>query len=167
MPSLYSWRKKLVIASLLFLTATLHTACAVRNDEEPPATKTVDHEKALNSCEGQQQIRFANLNACGELAWTTGPDVHDESQALLTLKSLSGEPLQLSPSANIKLSLWMPSMGHGSAPTSSETLSPGVFKLTQIFFIMAGEWELRFEIRDTEKQNTVIDSARLAVDLKP
>ncbi len=152
---------------LVFFSSISLSGCAVRQEEEPPAQKNIDQEKALVSCEGRQQIRLEKLNACGELVWTMGPDIHNESQALLTLKSLSAEPLQISPSANLKLTLWMPSMGHGSAPTSSETVSLGVFKITQIFFIMPGEWELRFEVQDVEKQNTLLDSARLKIDLKP
>lgn len=50
----------------------------------------------------------------------------------------------------VKVALWMPSMGHGSSPTRVEravdadgNVVPGTFTVRNVFFIMAGEWEVR------------------------
>ena len=44
--------------------------------------------------------------------------------------------------------LWMPSMGHGSSPVKIERLDVGVFKASEIFFIMPGPWDIRYQLKD-------------------
>ena len=46
------------------------------------------------------------------------------------------------------LILWMPSMGHGSSPTRVERLDTGTYRASEVFFVMPGEWELKFEASD-------------------
>lgn len=50
----------------------------------------------------------------------------------------------------LEVILWMPSMGHGSAPThiersfdSTGNIIPGVYNVRNVQFIMGGEWEVR------------------------
>jgi hypothetical protein len=38
--------------------------------------------------------------------------------------------------------LWMPSMGHGSAPTKLEKISDGKFVVTNAWFVMPGSWSI-------------------------
>lgn len=58
---------------------------------------------------------------------------------------------------NIEVVLWMPSMGHGSAPTQVEravdtngNLLAGVFNVRNVYFVMGGEWEVRVTLTDAE-----------------
>lgn len=46
------------------------------------------------------------------------------------------------------LRLWMPSMGHGSAPLKIQDLGGGIFQVTNVYFIMPGDWQiqLRYQI---------------------
>ncbi len=46
------------------------------------------------------------------------------------------------------LRLWMPSMGHGSAPVKVQNFGGGIFQVTNVYFIMPGDWQiqLRYQI---------------------
>jgi len=69
----------------------------------------------------------------------------------------------------VEVVLWMPSMGHGSAPTQVQrTLDqngqvlPGVFTVRNVQFIMGGEWEVRIRLTDDRGQQE-IQSFRLTL----
>lgn len=51
------------------------------------------------------------------------------------------------PSADINVELWMPSMGHGSAPTKVfvDPDIPTLLHVTNVYFIMGGDWEIRIK----------------------
>jgi len=59
---------------------------------------------------------------------------------------------------SFKIYLWMPSMGHGSSPVSIKKLASGDYEVNNVFFIMGGRWELRFNIL---KNNEVVDEVIL------
>ncbi len=55
----------------------------------------------------------------------------------------------------IEVTLWMPSMGHGSSPTkiertvdSSGNRIPGTFNVRNAYFIMGGDWDVRVTLTD-------------------
>ena len=57
----------------------------------------------------------------------------------------------------VEVALWMPSMGHGSAPTQVQRtldqngqVMPGVFTVRNVQFIMGGEWEVRVRLTDDQ-----------------
>lgn len=57
----------------------------------------------------------------------------------------------------IEVILWMPSMGHGSAPTQVQRATDslgqilnGVYDVKNVFFIMDGDWEVRVVLTDSE-----------------
>lgn len=54
--------------------------------------------------------------------------------------------------------LWMPSMGHGSTPTAVTRLDVGTYRASNVFFIMPGEWEIKFQVKDgvTLKDEAVV-----------
>lgn len=60
------------------------------------------------------------------------------------------------PFHKVELVLWMPSMGHGSAPAKVADLGSGQYMATNVFFIMSGEWELWFKIVREENQEAVV-----------
>jgi hypothetical protein len=58
---------------------------------------------------------------------------------------------------DVEVLLWMPTMGHGSAPTQVEramdatgNILPGTFMVRNIFFVMGGEWEIRVTLTDAQ-----------------
>lgn len=48
-------------------------------------------------------------------------------------------------------SLWMPDMGHGSAPVKVQQVTATCSKLTNLQFIMGGSWDVRLEFNDGDK----------------
>jgi len=62
----------------------------------------------------------------------------------------------------VKLTLWMPSMGHGSVPTQVTQLDVGTFRVTQVNFIMSGSWEIYFDLIN----NQVIDRLTTSIQIQ-
>lgn len=44
--------------------------------------------------------------------------------------------------------LFMPEHGHGSRPVAIERVAPGEYRVTEVFFIMPGNWEVRVRLTD-------------------
>lgn len=65
---------------------------------------------------------------------------------LFTQESPDNFPLLVDPKKEIKVVLWMPSMGHGSSPVTVENLKTGTYRASNIYFVMPGEWEIKFQI---------------------
>jgi hypothetical protein len=38
-------------------------------------------------------------------------------------------------------------MGHGSAPVKITPQAPGVYEVSDVFFIMPGDWEIQIQLR--------------------
>jgi len=51
--------------------------------------------------------------------------------------------------------LWMPGMGHGSAPTQLESLDADCMRIGHINFFMAGAWEI--QVRYADGDSAVIE----------
>ncbi len=47
-----------------------------------------------------------------------------------------------------QLILWMPAMGHGSSPTTVTRIEVGTYRASNVFFIMPGQWELKFQVKE-------------------
>ena len=61
---------------------------------------------------------------------------------------------------DVAVVLWMPSMGHGSAPTQVERavdakgdIVPGVFNVKNVYFTMGGDWEVRVILTNQKGQS--------------
>lgn len=84
------------------------------------------------------------------------PAVEGDSQFFLIFSNNTSK-LSVPISVEIKtLRLWMPSMGHGSAPVKIEDLGGGVFQVSHVFFIMPGDWQiqLRYHILKAEGESS-------------
>ncbi len=86
----------------------------------------------------------------------TAPIVNQES--ILVLEAKDAKTHQATElNDNIEVVLWMPSMGHGSAPTQVEravdangNIFNGVFNVRNVYFIMGGDWEVRVTLTDAQ-----------------
>ncbi len=58
--------------------------------------------------------------------------------------------------------LWMPSMGHGSSPTVVHPLDLGTYRASNVFFVMPGDWEIRFQMKEGA---TVRDEAVVSLSI--
>ena len=97
------------------------------------------------------ELRFRNSGYCLLWQWEKMPTSTEPGS--LTFKIVRANALDDSPvPVNLDLApalvLWMPSMGHGSIPTIVEQIDTGTYRAKNVFFIMPGDWELRFQIKD-------------------
>lgn len=128
--------------SLLCLFFLL-TACA------RPDYITAEELKKNGSAkpEDQCQHAFTRLQICANLRWLKTPTSTEAAELLVTLPADT-------PGTMTAL-LWMPSMGHGSAPVKIENQGNGIYRIFKMYFIMPGDWEVRLSIKD--KNGQVLD----------
>lgn len=81
---------------------------------------------------------------------------------LYRLNAFDQTPMPMDPKFPPEVILWMPSMGHGSVPTQTQRLDMGTYRASNVFFIMPGEWEIRFQ---TKENNIVIDGVTVAISI--
>lgn len=89
-------------------------------------------------------------------SFPTAPVVGQEALLVLEGKDAkTHKPAEINDQVDVVL--WMPSMGHGSAPTQVErsldadgNVLPGVFNVRNVYFIMGGEWEVRVTLTDAD-----------------
>ena len=89
---------------------------------------------------------FANGAIHAHCTWTQGPQSPDES--ILQIEWKDGVTHNaIEPPGAFRVALFMPEMGHGSAPTQLERMLnpsgnaiPGAYRVTSIYFTMPGAW---------------------------
>ena len=107
-------------------------------------------------------FQFVTLQLCGHIQWMAEPQIGDDSPFALSFIRLSDEAASELP-GNLRVQLWMPSMGHGSAPVKISKTGVGSFEIRNVQFLMAGEWEIRFSVIDTAGKR--LDSAQMGMNL--
>lgn len=128
------------LLTTLFMTSCGGSPHAKHRNQTEPLVKTIQ------TCTNQ----FLN-ESCFTIDWLTGPRVPNESSFDLKFfkKDQPNEPVQFE--YELFIYLWMPSMGHGSSPVNIESLEPGHFKVTNVYFIMGGEWQMIIQLKDPSK----------------
>jgi len=114
-------------------------------------------------------LLFKNGTLAIEVEFPTAPVVGQES--LLVLTAVDTKTFQAVEIADsVEVVLWMPSMGHGSAPTQVERsvdaqgkVVTGVFNVKNVHFIMGGDWEVRVTLTDASGAK---ETASFAIMLK-
>ncbi|RYZ91710.1 MAG: serine protease spb1 [Proteobacteria bacterium] len=109
---------------------------------------TTDNSKA-SRCD----IRFTQSQHCLEYAWVTYPTESKPGEFLFKIYRLNladQSPMPVDHNLKLQVVLWMPSMGHGSTPVTVTRLDVGTFSATKVFFVMPGEWEIKFQLKDEE-----------------
>lgn len=100
----------------------------------------------------EAQIRLSSLQLTVGKQWIIPPVVSNESRLLLNFFNDQAQLIDFD--GNLKVYLWMPSMGHGSFPVSIERIGRGVYQITDIFFTMPGDWDIHIEV---EKDGIKVD----------
>lgn len=95
------------------------------------------------------QLKMASLPIQIKLTFDQVPNGREANTFLLQLENFDAAKQQ-EIDFNVAVKLWMPSMGHGSSPVKVEKIAPGLFKVTQVYFIMSGDWEIRIQIKDKQ-----------------
>ena len=96
-------------------------------------------------------LEFPKSGFCASLRWTQGPSEEGSAFSLKFWRKDQGNVESgpfLAPAPQLKVQLWMPSMGHGSSPVKVESPEPGVYNATDVNFIMPGDWDVRLQLKD-------------------
>ena len=92
-------------------------------------------------------LRFVKLGICSDLAWTRAATDSDPGSLNLRLFSDVGAPVELPAGSTLFVFLWMPSMGHGSSPVTTNRTGTGHYDVSDVFFIMPGNWDIHLQIK--------------------
>jgi hypothetical protein len=138
---MYQSIKALLVSALLSSSAAAH--------DHPP---------------GMTHLVFANGAVHAHAIWTKGPHSPDESILRIEWKN-GADHSAMEPPGALKVSPYMPAMGHGSAPTridrvldSRGQVLVGVFQVSSIYFTMNGDWDVRVTLKyaDGSQETKVI-----------
>jgi len=94
---------------------------------------------------------FANEQICLSTQWITKPNESTLGEMHLTFNDPDDSTRFIDPKNDVAIVLWMPSMGHGSTPVTIERTDVGHYKASEIFFIMPGVWEIRYQLKDGDR----------------
>lgn len=114
-------------------------------------------EKSIDHLVTKQYDENFPLEKMGfTLKWIIAPSLDDLSSFEITLER------DLKAGQTITSYLWMPDMGHGSAPIVIQNISTTNIQFTELAFIMPGLWTLHIEINEN---NRVIDQWQKSITL--
>lgn len=125
--------QKLVILFLLLLVSCGKSPLLMKKD--PVTVSGNSNYETVKS--------FKTLNHQLAITWLSPMNTTDVGHFLLLSKNnLKSEDIP----GNFKVYLWMPSMGHGSSPVKVNRISTGIYEVTDVYFIMEGDWEIRIKL---------------------
>jgi hypothetical protein len=127
---------------ILFLIGCARPQYLSPDTSTPPALKP----QTENGC----VARFKHSGGCLDIKWELLPTEEAFGSFVFTTSDISTGLLKDFTKADLKVILWMPSMGHGSSPVSVEKLSTGIYRAKNVFFNMKADWEIRFQIGTDE-----------------
>lgn len=135
------------IATLLLLCS-----CAEPKYESPSSPQNGNlglgsQEQKASDC----QVRFKASGYCLAWKWEELPTTTKAGSLVFKVyrgNAYDDTPVETDFLVLPSLVLWMPSMGHGSSPTTLTKLDIGTYRVTNVFFIMPGEWEMQFQVKD-------------------
>jgi len=111
------------------------------------------------------QLFFANGAVQAKCTWTQGPQTPAES--LMSIEWINGTTLApAEPPGTFGVALFMPGMGHGSAPTQAQRIldkdgqpAVGAYLISNMYFTMGGMWQVNVTLNyaDGTKEMKTID----------
>jgi hypothetical protein len=109
-------------------------------------------------------LTFADGALKAELSWLQGPRSPEASEMKIEWKS-GVDGTRIEPPGPVKVSLFMPAMGHGSSPTSIAKLGQeaGVYRVSDIYFSMGGDWEVRVNLKYSNGRE---ETKKIAVNVR-
>lgn len=102
------------------------------------------------------QVFLSKAQICLHIKWIQKPNSQTQASFLLSFThGKTNQPIPLDVfqnlAQNLKIILWMPSMGHGSVPVIIKKNSDSSFlTVERVYFIMPGDWEIRFQLKENE-----------------
>ena len=162
------------------LSGFLNASCGVSpllHHESPnrePQSETGSQNQDASDPAGPRvgcDFLFPSQSLCASITWVKKSTAEEPGEFLLSFWSKDQNPSQpitySNPDAHkVFVKLWMPDMGHGSSPVSTNqateangTPKTGVFRSTGVFFIMGGKWEIIVQLKDSS--GAVKESAKM------
>ncbi len=105
-------------------------------------------ESKLDGISGECGFLFSSENLCLKTEWVQKPTESTFGEMTLSFVDRNDNSRFVDPLKDPFIVLWMPSMGHGSSPVKIERVDIGRYRATDIFFIMPGPWDIRYQLRD-------------------
>lgn len=105
------------------------------------------------------ETKLASSGLCVSFVWeapATASAAGTVVYKTFRLNAFDQSPVLEDPPQELSFVLWMRDMGHGSAPTQTTKLDTGTFRVTNIFFVMPGDWEFQFRIKETKEIDAYI-----------
>ncbi len=144
---------KVVLCSLF-----LFLSCAKANYRDQNSG-----ENEYKSNEGLCEVRLPKSEVCVDLVWEKLPTQEDFGSFRLKFYEAAAPTVLVNPSITPSVILWMPSMGHGSSPVKIEKVKQGEFLVTEVYFVMSGEWEIRIQQKNGKE---VIEQVALPITIE-
>jgi hypothetical protein len=146
---------------LIFILIIFVSGCARPKYIEVTNSDTTDETtvESKNEC----KTSFLRSSLCLLWYWENRPNSQSMGSLIFKiyrLNLLDQTPIEVDPLYTPELILWMPSMGHGSTPTQIQRIDTGTFRAQRVFFIMPGEWELKFQIKN---ESEIMDEAKINI----
>lgn len=137
------------LKAVTILFASLLVSCAQPKYLSSAATPS--GQKTQNQAEADCSIQFQPSKLCIAWWWETKPTSEQEGSLIFKVyraSSFDKTPIAVDTTFIPAVTLWMPSMGHGSSPTTVNKLDTGTYRASSVFFVMPGQWEIRFQVKD-------------------
>lgn len=96
-------------------------------------------------------LYFKSEDICATVKWEVLPPARTNGTMLLTFTDAKDPDRMVTPKSTPQVILWMTSMGHGSKPVTLKYVDVGQFRATDVFFVMGGPWDMKFQLRDGSK----------------
>lgn len=141
----------------------------------PPSTVEPANDRVTTHC----RLQFSRVGLCAEVVWEKGfgipnqPPIDESTESVFVLKfyNSQGQPQDLRELRfTLAVRLFMPSMGHGSSPVKLEAIRgpngemvPGQFRVSSVYFIMPGDWEIQFKLK--RNANELVDEDRISLEI--
>ena len=98
--------------------------------------------------------RFTGSGYCVLWSWEKQPTTKEAG--ILRIKvvrpnALDDSPIPVELEKNPAVVLWMPDMGHSSSPTKVERIDQGSYRVSKVFFIMPGRWQIRIQMKNGDE----------------
>jgi hypothetical protein len=116
------------------------------------STSVQSHEGTL--APDEHCLQFKNNTLHVHAKFSTPPTVMKKgSLQLQVLDAKSQQAIALNGQDKIAVSLWMPDMGHGSAPTQIQPLpAVGAYAVSNLYFTMDGLWQVRVQLKSATSE---------------
>lgn len=149
--------KVFTLLMILSCVACAKPRWASTENQTPPEASQEDDGKG--SADEGCRLQFKS-GLCLAWAWENAP-ANSEFASLIfkTYRLIEGQIQPEDLSGTAALVLWMPSMGHGSSPTTVTRIEKGLYRAAKVYFVMPGAWDLHFQNKVENKVNDeVVDS---------